>query len=312
MKFVVLGAGAMGCLYGARLKRIGEDVTFIDVNKPHMDAINENGLLAHFDSGDEYLKIPALLAQEYHEVADAVIVFTKSTFSKAALDSLKSAFGPDTILISFQNGLGHDKLMANYASDGDHIIIGTTNFPSDLIGNGEFANHGKGVTRMMTVSGKITPALEAVKASFQKAGLEPELTDDVFSAVWEKAAFNAALNSLCSVTIIPQGYLGQTAEGKELAHTIVKEAAGVAKAKGIRFDLEHVLNNVDTLFTAHFDHCPSMEQDVLNKRLTEIDFINGAIVREAEALGMQVPVTKTLYYLVSILQSTYEHRLLNK
>lgn len=307
MKFVVLGAGAMGCLYGAKLKKAGQDVTFIDVNVPHMDAINKDGLLVKWKDSEERIHIPAMLAQDYHETADALIVFTKSVYSEGALASLAGAIGPDTQMISFQNGLGHDRVMGKYA-DKDHIIIGTTNFPSDLIGNGVIANGGEGVTRMMTASGKVTDAVKELNDIFEKAGLHPELTEDVFCAIWEKVAFNAALNSLTSATLLPQGYLGQTKEGKELAHAIVSETCAVANMKGIPANAEHVHATVDKLFTEHFDHCPSMFQDVLKGRLTEVEFINGAVVHEAEVLGMEVPVTKVLYYLVSIYQQTYPYR----
>ncbi len=307
MKFVVLGAGAMGCLYGAKLRKAGQEVTFIDVNVPHMDAINRDGLLVRWKDGEEHIRIPAMPAEQYAGTADALIVFTKSVFSAAALASISGAIGPDTQLISFQNGLGHERVMGKYA-DEDHIIIGTTNFPSDLLGNGVIASGGEGVTRMMTVSGKLTPAVQELEGIFKAAGLHPELTKDVFCAIWEKVAFNAALNSLTSATLLPQGYLGQTKEGKELAHAIVTEVCGVARKKGIPADTEHVLATVDKLFTEHFDHCPSMFQDVLKGRTTEVEFINGAVVHEAEALGMQVPVTKVLYQLVSIFQQTYPYR----
>ena len=307
MKFAVLGAGAMGCLYGAQLKQSGQGVTLIDVNVPHMEAINERGLLVRRESGEESVPISACRAEEYRGVADAVIVFTKSIYSAGALSSLAGAIGPETQLISFQNGLGHEKVMGAYA-DPDHIIIGTTNFPSDLVGNGEISTCGAGVTRMITVSGKTTPAVQALYEIFRTAGLNPELTADVFQAIWEKVAFNAALNTLTSATLLPQGYLGQTKEGMELAHTIVSEVISVAHAKGIRADGNHVHKNVDELLTTHFEHCPSMFQDVLKGRQTEVEFINGAVVHEAEALGMEVPVTKTLYYLVSIYQQTYPHR----
>lgn len=307
MKFVVLGAGAMGCLYGAHLKKAGQEVTLIDVNVPHMDAINEKGLLVKGEQGDEYLPIPACRAEDYKDVADVVIVFTKSIFSAGALQSLSHAIGPETMLVSFQNGLGHEKVMGKFAQ-ADRIIIGTTNFPSDLVGNGAIATGGKGVTRMMTATGETTEALKNLYEIFLQADLEPEITPDVFCAIWEKVAFNAALNTLTSVTMLPQGYLGQTPEGAELAHTIVSEVLSVAHAKGIHTDDAHVHSNVDTLFTAHFDHCPSMFQDVLRNRTTEVDFINGAVVREAEAVGVQVPVTKVLYQLVSVIQKTYPHR----
>lgn len=307
MKFVVLGAGAMGCLYGALLHQAGQEVTLIDVNVPHIEAINEKGLCVKRPTGDEYLPIPACKAEEYQGVADVVIVFTKSIFSASALKSLAHAIGPKTLLVSFQNGLGHEKVMGAHAPM-ENIVIGTTNFPSDLVGNGTISTGGQGVTRMMTVTGQSTPALEELYRIFLEAKLNPELTPDVFRAIWEKVAFNAALNTLTSATLLPQGYLGQTPEGMELAHAIVHEVCSVAMAKCIAVDEAHVHATVDDLFTAHFHHCPSMFQDVLKNRTTEVDFINGAVVREAEALGVQVPVTKVLYQLVSIFQKTYPHR----
>lgn len=307
MEFVVLGAGAMGCLYGAHLKKAGEDVTLIDVNVPHMDAINKNGLIVRTKEGEEAIPLAACKAEAYQKTADAVIVFTKSIYSAGALASLKGAIGKDTLLISFQNGLGHEKVMGEY-SDADHIVIGTTNFPSDLVDNGVISTGGEGVTNMMTASGKETEAVRYLYEIFSRAYLNPNLTPDVFKAIWEKVAFNAALNSLTSATLLPQGYLGETKEGRELAHEIVKEVIAVANKKGIPAEEAHVLNTVDKLFTEHFNHCPSMFQDVLNKRTTEVKFINGAVVEEAKALGMEVPVTNVLYRLVSIFEQTYEHR----
>ena len=128
MKVVILGAGAMGCLYGACLHRAGQDVTLIDVNIPHIDAINRLGLHVTTDGGEEYLPIPACTADNYRDTADLIILFTKSPFSKAALDSIAHAVGPDTYLMTLQNGLGHEKLISGYA-DMSRIIIGTTNFP---------------------------------------------------------------------------------------------------------------------------------------------------------------------------------------
>lgn len=307
MKIAVLGAGAMGCLYGARLKQAGEDVTLIDVNQSHIDAVNQNGLLIKYDEGEEYVRIPACRAEEYRETAELVIVFTKSTFSESAVASLEHAIGEATYMLSLQNGLGHEKVMGKYAKM-NHIIIGTTNFPSDFLDNGIISVHGSGVTRMMTVTQTVDRRVEEIAEALKKAGLNPELTQDVFKAVWEKVAFNAAMNSLTAVTHLPQGYLGQTEEGRELAHQIVDEVLSVAEAKGIRTERAHVHETLTNLFRDHFEHCPSMFQDVLKKRITEIEAINGAVVREAGELGLNVPATKIMYQLVSICQQTYPYR----
>lgn len=308
MKIAVLGAGAMGCLYGSLLKKAGQDVTLIDVNLPHMQAINSNGLRILRKDQEEFITISACRADEYRETADVVIVFTKSIYSVSALSSVAHAICQETLMVSFQNGLGHEHVLGAYA-DANHIVIGTTNFPSDLQGYGVIASNGSGVTRMMTVSGVVTEQVRQFYAVLEDAGLNPELSADVFSAIWEKVAFNAALNSLTAITMLPLGYLGQTEDGRVLAHKVVDETICVAANKGIQVDGEDIHRKVDHALLAHFDHCPSMLQDVLKKRCTESEYINGAIAKEAERLGIDVPVTRTLYQLLNIIQQTYKHRL---
>lgn len=308
MKIAVLGAGAMGCFYGAQLSKAGQDVTLLDINVPHIEAIQARGLLVRHRDGEERITVRACRPAEYPGIADVVIVFTKGIHSAGALASLAGAVGPETLLVSFQNGLGHERVMGAYA-DPERIVIGTTSFPSDLVENGVIATGGDGVTRMMTVCGLVTPGLERLHTVFKEAGLNPELTANVFAAIWEKAAFNAALNALMAVTSLQQGYLGQTKEGMELAHTVVDEVTGVAQKKSVPVNSARVHEMVDKLMVAHFDHCPSMLQDVLHGRVTEVDCINGAVVREAEAMGILVPVTKVLYQLICVIQQTYPHRL---
>ncbi len=311
MRYVIVGAGAMGCLYGAKLRQIGQEVILIAARASAVDTINTNGVHLKEPASELVLRIPAYLASQYQETADAVLLFTKSIHTKDALASVRQCIGPDTCLVSFQNGIGNENILRPYA-DEDHMIIGTTNFPSDRQGDGIIASAGTGITAMMTVSGRRTKQLHALFSHLQEAGLHPQLRDDIFVGIWEKAAFNAALNSLTAVTLVPQGYMGETPEGRELAHTIAREVCSVALAKGIPVIEARVLETVDTLLDHHFEHCPSMLQDVLRERMTEIDAINGAAVQEAEVLGMQIPVTKVLWQLVRIVQKTYSQRLVTR
>lgn len=307
MKIMILGAGAMGSLYGGLLKKAGEDVTLIDVNPSHIEAINKNGLIMQLDEGNVKVTISACFAKDFSDQVDLIIVFTKSVYSDTALESVKYAIGKDTIVLSLQNGIGHEAVMSKYVST-DRIVIGTTNFPSDFVDNGIIRSHGKGATRMMSLDGHVDNKIEFIRDTFIKAGLNAELSDNVFKSIWEKVAFNSALNTLTSVTLLPQGYIGDTVEGKELAHTIVDEVVSVANKKGINADAEHVHQLVNQLFKEHYQHCPSMLQDVLLKRRTEVAFINGAVVKEAEKLNLKVPATKVLYQLVSIIEQNYDNR----
>lgn len=307
MKIMILGAGAMGCLYGGKLKRAGADVGLIDVNAPHVEAINANGLRMLLDEGEVTVSIPAYFASQCEKPVDLVILFTKSVYSNDALMSIRPILSDKTWVLSLQNGIGHEEIIRRYVKP-DHILIGTTNFPSDLTGYGEIRSHGSGTTTFMSIDGHVTIEVESIRDLLHEAGLNAQLSKDVFKAVWEKVAFNAALNTLTSITMLPQGYVGDTVEGHSLAHTVVDEVLSVARAKGIPVEVDAVHALVDKLFKEHFEHCPSMLQDVLNRRLTEVAFINGEVVRQAQLLGIKVEATKVLYLLVRIIEQNYKNR----
>ncbi|WP_312810396.1 2-dehydropantoate 2-reductase [Sedimentibacter sp.] len=306
MKTLILGAGAMGCLYGGLLKERGNDVILVDVSKPQVDEINRNGLVLETAEGKRNIKIKAKFAQEVTEQPDLIILFTKTIHSKSALSSLKAMIGPETMVLSLQNGLGNDEVIKEFVRT-DKIIIGTTNFPSDLLKPGNVRSLGKGTTKIMSCNGEVTEKLKQVEMMLSDAGFNCIITEDVFVSIWEKVAFNAACNALTAASRLKLGDVGKTDEGKELARSIAKEVVSVANAKKIRANAENVIKLIELDFVEHAEHMPSMMQDVLGNRTTEIDFINGAVVKEAEKLGISVPVTNVLYKIVSMIQKNYEN-----
>ncbi len=152
MKVLILGAGAMGCLYGAALHRAGCEVVLVDVNRAHIDAINARGLELETRAGTELLPIPARLPAEIAEPADLVVVFTKTFHTDAALAGIAAAIGPWTSLLSLQNGLGNDQRLAAHAS-GDRILVGSSSLPSDLVGPGKVRSHGEGGSKLYPAFG---------------------------------------------------------------------------------------------------------------------------------------------------------------
>ncbi|MGB4438416.1 MAG: 2-dehydropantoate 2-reductase [Sedimentibacter sp.] len=304
MKILVLGAGAMGSLYGGLLKEKGNDVTLVDVSKQHIDEINKNGLMVETLEGKKIIPIKATYAHEVSEKPDLLILFTKTIHSRSALQSLKEQIGKNTMILSLQNGLGNEEVIKEFFST-DRIIIGTTNFPSDLLKPGCVKSKGKGTTKIMSCNGEVTDQLKEIETTLNEAGFNCIITKDVFVSIWEKVAFNAACNTLTAVTRLKLGIVGGTEEGKELARSIAKEVVSVANKKNINADAENVIKLIEQDFIEHAEHMPSMLQDVINSRITEIEFINGAVAKEAEKLGMSVPVTKVLYQLISIVQKNY-------
>ena len=237
---------------------------------------------------------------------DLVIVFTKTLHSRAALASAHPLLGPDTWVLTLQNGLGNVEVIEEWMPR-ERIIQGITTFPSDLVGPGRVRSLGEGVTRIMSVDGTLSPRLREVREALDGAGLHCETAPDVTVAIWEKVAFNAATNALTAVTGLNVGQLADSPDGREVARTVVAEVASVALRKGISVRERAVLATLDDAFAHHRDHKPSMLQDMLRGRHTEIDALNGAVVREAAALGMRVPVTETLYRLVRAMEGRGAH-----
>jgi 2-dehydropantoate 2-reductase len=304
MKIAVLGAGAMGCLFGGKLKIAGQDVVLIDVWTEHVEAINRNGLLLEADQTRQCIDVPARFIEQVPEHQDLVILFTKGMHTEQALRSATNILGERTYLLTLQNGLGQVDI-AKTMVDSSRIIHGITTYPCDLIGPGHVRSKGRGQIKFMSVDGKHHPMLDRLEKAFQAAGLDGSVTPSVEEMIWEKLAFNAALNSLTAVTGLTVGQVGDSQQGRNLAYAIVGEVIAVANKKGIHVDSGRVLSTLDMAFTGHRDHQPSMLQDRLVSRKTEIDFINGAVVYEARKLDMAIPITETLYRLVRVLEESY-------
>jgi len=293
----------MGCLFGGRLSETGHEVVLVDVWPEHLDAINRHGLILETAEGTRSIALSARRVEQVEQPPDLLMVFTKSIHSKQAIESGRHLFGDDTWVLTLQNGLGNIEAIEALVPR-SRIIVGTTTCPSDLLGPGRVRSLGQGHTRIFTADECASSGLERICQALQQAGLQCELAPNIFAMLWEKLAFNAAVNSLTAATGLSMGGLGATAEGRELASTIAKEVVAVANRKGVAAQESVVLDTLITTMRDHAGHLPSMLQDLRAGRKTEVEAINGAVVREAQALGMSVPTTETLYRLVRILEQS--------
>lgn len=303
LNIAVLGAGAMGSLFGGLLAESGQHVTLLDINQAHLDAIREAGLRLQTDRGDRRItNLDARRPEEPGTPPELLIVFTKSLHTRAALSSLLHLIGPETVVLTLQNGLGNVEVIREFVPL-DRILIGVTTWPADLAGPAQVSSHGEGRIRMMTANGHRLPILDTVADALGAAGLNCEIDAQVWTAIWEKVAFNAALNSLCAVTGCSVDQLGTVPDGTLLAASIVGEVLTVARAKGVAVDEDRCVAGVAHAIAQHRGHKPSMLQDVLAGRPTEIEAINGAVVAGAAACGIAVPHTESLLQLVRITQA---------
>ncbi len=299
MKVAVVGAGAMGCLYAGAFHRAGAEVTLIDVNAEHIAAINANGLELDTRRGVETLPLPAVKPEEASEVADLVVLFTKTFHTDAALDGVKAIVGPGTYVMTLQNGLGNDEAVARHLPR-ERVIAGVSTLPSDLVGPGRVRSHGEGGSKLYPAFGGETAFAQQVADRLTVGGLPTTLEPDIEAAIWSKAIFNAAMNTLCALTLRTPGFLGAHVEAKALIRAVVLEGVAAANANSVGIEAQPILDLTVVSVTDHADHEASMLQDVKAGRRTEVDAINGAIVRAAHAAGVAVPVTETLWRLVKL------------
>lgn len=303
MQIAILGAGAMGSFFGGRLAEADHAVTLLDVDEAHLASVRRDGLRLSTDSGERVVRnLAAMKPDEAMEPADLVIVFTKTMHTSAALTEARGVLGPQTALLSLQNGLGNAERLAQFAAP-ERVMIGVTTWPADKSEPGRVSSHGNGTIRLMTANATRTPTLEQTVDTLNGAVLACTADPDVWAAIWEKVAFNAALNCLCAVTQCTVGELTNTPDGEALALKIVAEVVAVAHARGIAADEAHVTANVRYALAHHGAHRPSMLQDVLAGRRTEIEAINGAVVEAAHSARIAVPYTEGLLHLVRLIDA---------
>ncbi|QBR03847.1 ketopantoate reductase family protein [Paraburkholderia pallida] len=305
MEISILGAGAMGSLFGGLLAEAGHDVTLVDIDDAHLDAIHRDGLRLVTDAGERVVKnLRACRPEQAAHAPELLIVFTKTMHTEAALAVARALLGAQTAVLSLQNGLGNVERLERSVPRA-RIMVGMTTWPADKPGPGRVDSHGAGAIRLMSADGDVGAAsasLARTVNALNAAGLHCTADPDVWSAIWEKVAFNAALNSLCAVTQCTVGELSNLPDGETLALKIVAEVAAVARAHGVAVNEAHIRETVLHALAHHRTHRPSMLQDVLAGRKTEIEAINGAVVAAARTVPMAVPCTETLLHLVRLVE----------
>jgi 2-dehydropantoate 2-reductase len=298
-KVVIVGAGAMGCLFAARMAEAGAQVTLVDVDRPRLEALARDGIHLTDDSGERTVPVEACVAADVKGPVDLVLMFTKSQHTAAAARSVAHLVGDQAYALTLQNGIGNAEALAEVFPP-DRVLHGIAELPADLHDATHVSSHGKGALRL----GGYTPAAEAgapaAAALLTRAGFETIHDPDAEAAIWEKLAFNAALNSLGAVLGMTNGQVADS-PSRRIAYAIAEETAAVATAKGVKVNREHIRQKLDYALAHHRGHKASMLQDRLAGRKTEIEAINGAVARAAEALGVPVPTTAVMADLVRTL-----------
>jgi len=311
MKIAIVGAGAMGCLYGAKLSTTEHEVWLLDVMEAHIDAINQQGLRVMETNGEgvemafAYTHLKATIRPEEAGPADLALIFVKSTMTRQAIMHNKPVFGPNTVILTLQNGLGNIESIQQIESQTD-IIAGTTAHGASMISPGVIRHSGVGKTIIGELSGDLSSRIVNLAGIFNSADLSTEVSRNVIGLIWDKLLVNVGINALTAITGLKNGGLLANRHTEELLELAVSEAQKVGLAKGITFNFTDPVAHAKEICLATAENTSSMLQDIKNQRRTEIDQINGAIVREGKLLNIDTPVNQVLYNLVKIKEADYE------
>lgn len=305
MKVAVVGAGAMGSLFGAMLAEAGNDVWLYDVWLEHVQTINQKGLQVEREGKTRSVEIKATNNPQEIGPAELVIIFVKSSRTRPAAETAQTIAGSLGTVMTLQNGMGNADVMAELIAP-QRILAGTTSHGATLLGPGSIRHAGVGPTTIgaWSQSGDGPRRARQFAEFFNRAGIETESVADVRSVVWNKLLINIGINAITALTNIKNGQILDLAVTRELSRLAVEEAISVARAENVAVH-DDAVDIVFKVAEATAVNRSSMGQDVDNRRQTEIAAINGFIVREAKRLGLQAPVNFALTALVETLQGHY-------
>lgn len=297
MKIGILGAGALGCAMGGVLTEAGHEVWLINRNADQVEAMNRRGLMLRTDGIDRTVAVHAATTAGgvAGGVVDLVIVLVKSFHTAEAMQGATSLLGPDTVVLSLQNGLGHEDVLAGIVGRrrllaGKTYVGGTQLAPGHVI-----AGTRHKLTLIGEPDGGLSERVLRIAGMFNQAGLDTTVSESISGALWDKLLVNVATGALSGITRLPYGRLYQAPELEACAVAAVAEAMAVARASGITLS---IAEPVDAWRMAGaglpFEFKPSMLQSLEKGSITEIDFINGAVVRQGAQVGVPTPVNQTL------------------
>lgn len=300
MRIAVIGAGAMGSVYGGLLS-VHDDVTLIDTNKALVNHINSEGLCIAYKGEDRIYHPRATVSSEGIDPVDLIIVFVKSPYTDAALSAAKGLIGPDTYLMSLQNGGGHDEDLLKY-TDSAHAILGTTEDNGHVLGLGHIARGGEGRTNIGT-AGIDGDFIAKLSSSLSAAGFTPILHDSVSALIWEKLTVNASLSALTAVLASDMSFIASCPDAWTLCQALIDEVTLAAESEGVKLDPEKAKENVKNVSLSNPGGITSIAADISSGRKTECDYISGYVVRTAEKHGIPVPHQDSVYRILRALEA---------
>ena len=304
MRITIAGAGAMGSRFGLMLHKGGNEVTLIDGWPEHVKAIKEHGLRANYNGEELTAHLSVELQSEISskEKTDLIILFTKAMQLDKMLQDIKPLIDEHTKVLCLLNGIGHEDTIEKYVSK-NNIFIGNTMWTAGLEGPGKAKLFGDGSVELQNLISGEEETAKKLAEILSESGLNAKYSNNIHYSIYRKACVNGTMNGLCTILDTNMAGLGETKPAHDMVVTIVNEFAAVAKFENVNLDIAEVVQHVETCFDPSTIglHYPSMYQDLIkNNRLTEIDYINGAVSRKGKKYKVATPYCDFLTQLVHI------------
>jgi 2-dehydropantoate 2-reductase len=297
MQVAVIGAGAVGCYYGGQLLKAGHDVTFVG-RQPHVDAINAHGLLLETQAFTGHLPARAAIDASSLGQTDLVLFCVKSADTEHAGRTLAGGLDPGTPILSLQNGVDNPQRLRSVIPN--PVIAAVVYVGSEMVGSGHVKHHGSG---RLVIGG--SPHSEAIAQTLNAAAIETTIADDIETTQWTKLTTNCAFNALSAVADISYGPMIDTDGTRDVVASAIKECVAVANACGLSMPdgLAEQILKVPGMMP---NQMSSTAQDLARGKPSEIDFLNGYVVRKGKELGIPTPTNHALHLMVKLAERSKE------
>jgi 2-dehydropantoate 2-reductase len=300
-RIAVLGAGAVGCYFGGMLARAGAPVTLIG-RAAHVEALGREGLWLESLHFQERVPVAASVAVEAARDAALVLFCVKTLDTEEAARSLAPHRAPGAIVLSMQNGVDNDARIRGAA--GIEALPTVVYVAAAMAGPGRVKHTGRGDLILGDPGGARRGELDRVSALFARAGVPCPVSDNIEAELWSKMAMNCAYNAVSALGRSKYGRIAADPRARELLRLAVEETTAVARASGVRFADVDLVEAAFRLGEVMSEATSSTAQDILRGKRTEIDSLNGYVVRRGAELGVPTPVNRALHALVKLLEES--------
>ena len=295
LKVTVMGAGAVGCYFGGMLARAGHDVTLV-ARAQHVEAIDRDGLRLETRTFDERVRLKAATEPAAAGGADLVLFCVKSMDTETAGRQLKPTLRPDTLVLCLQNGVDNAERLRTVLPEHE-VAAAVVYVATEMAGPGHLKHHGRGELVIEPAS-----ASERAAQALAAAGVPTEISANVRGALWLKLVLNCTYNAISAIAQRPYGENVQGEGIRDVMRDVVDECLAVAQADGVEVpgDAHAAARKLVESMPSQYS---STAQDLARGKPTEIDFLNGYVVRRGQALGIPTPANRVLWALVKLLET---------